>query len=46
MEASYILIKSKNLHIGPEALYIGQIRWSDVFCIDCYTVFYIYDVIE
>jgi hypothetical protein len=35
MEISDILVRCKNWHIGPEALYIGQVRRSDVFRIDC-----------
>jgi hypothetical protein len=35
METSDILVRCKSGHIGPEALYIGQVRRTDVFRIDC-----------
>ena len=34
METSDILVQCESGHIGPEALYIGQVRRTDVFRID------------
>ena len=46
METSDILVRCKNWHIGPEALYIGQVRRTYVFRIDWYRFIEISEILS